>query len=111
MFFVGFFVSPLPYLLLLGIYMSGYAFFSLKADTLVEEETESENRIAIVDVHESTQVTGSIVQWPSADNAGFVDEEAIYSDNHKNSPPGVFPAYFLSRVSLFSLTIRPPPVI
>jgi hypothetical protein len=73
MYLIGFLGSPLPYLLLVGMYLSGFAFLNLKAATRVSDEAiQSEPLI---------QVTNAVL--PQNTNTNSPDHYIL--SNHQDS--------------------------
>ena len=115
MFFIGLFASPIPYLLLLGLYMSGYAFFSLRA--YGEEAPEAGRQFS---AEKSIQVAAAADQ-PDQDTATANWPDA--PDAMAPCPQLSIPAYAEIKYILFpghpcclhfrgsSTSIRPPPVL
>ncbi|MFO7998393.1 MAG: hypothetical protein R6U86_05355 [Bacteroidales bacterium] len=129
MYLIGFFASPLPYIALLALYMSGYAFFTLTTtdhdqQAAMAEAVSAKNTEAIrLPVHKTTTSGTSYAFRTDQTPASLFYSSDGPSAHHPSQPPGtwltppdarptiIYPSQTNSFASLFLTThpIRPPP--
>ncbi len=123
MYLIGFFASPLPYLLLVGIYMSGFAYVNWKGSSGASGSIDSQaTAVCLVaeDHDHDFQLVGAVLYSPDQPVTQPIVKEQVGTppslfSGHPDLilKPLLFPPYCLSSGSLFLLTgqaIRPPPI-
>lgn len=129
MYLIGFFASPLPYIALLALYMSGYAFFTLTTtdhdqQAAVAEAVAAKNTEAIRLPGHKTTIPGTTYTYIAEQTSGSLfhssDGHALHHPSQPLctwlTPPDarptiIFPPQTNSFASVFLAThpIRPPP--
>jgi hypothetical protein len=114
MFFVGLFASPIPYLLLLGIYMSGYAFFSLRASGDEPNDAgrhfSAEKTLQVTDAIGQPQADDATASWPDAPDA-IAEGSRLLPSRYAEIKFILFPGQpCCLNFQGSNTSIRPPPV-